>query len=612
MTLEPDAVKAVVLAALDRTDPAERAAYVAEACAGDESLRRRVEQLLRSHEAPGPFLGPPVEPPGDETGPYRRDPAETVGPAESAAAAPATPPPGAGNRVARHAPPEIPALLRYRLRVLALMAFGLALLFFALNFSRHPLDTRTVWLVYAPGGVFLAATAVGAALVWRPDALSLRRLRASEVVLFAVIVTYVAWVHYHTLFLTNAWFLRPGLQQPTEITLLARHPSLTWLVIIVCYGTFIPNTGRRCAAVTVSMAMVPLTLTAVGGFSRPEIPPRLVVICLTEMFMFMATAVAMAIFGSHKINALRQEALEARKLGPYQLKRRLGAGGMGEVYLAEHVLLRRPCAVKLIRPERAGDPDVLRRFLREVQVTATLTHPNTVQVFDYGQTEDGTLYYAMEYLPGLTLDEMVRHDGPLPPGRAVFLLRQLCGALAEAHAVGLIHRDLKPGNVILGARGGLGDVAKLLDFGLVHRPVTDGGETRLTHAGLVFGTPAYMSPEQAAGRLDLDARSDIYSLGALAYYLLTGRPPFVRPTLVQTVTAHLTDPPPPPSEVRPDIPADLAAVVVSCLEKRAECRPASTAELERRLGACACAGEWSAAAGTAWWGERPTGSAANA
>src|SRR5262249_4074836 len=157
-------------------------------------------------------------------------------------------------------------------------------------------------------------------------------------------------------------------------------------------------------------------------------------------------------------HALRRQVFEARKLGQYRLKKRLGAGGMGEVYLAEHVLLRRPCAVKLIRPERAGDPKELARFEREVCATAGLTHPNTVQVFDYGTAADGTFYYVMEYLPGTTLEALVERHGPLPPARAVYFLRQVCGALQEAHAAGLVHRDIKPGNVIVGQRGGKEDV----------------------------------------------------------------------------------------------------------------------------------------------------------
>src|SRR5262249_52007665 len=166
---------------------------------------------------------------------------------------------------------------------------------------------------------------------------------------------------------------------------------------------------------------------------------------------------------------------EARKLGQYVLRQRLGSGGMGEVYLAEHVLLRRPCAVKLIRPDRTTDSNSLLRFEREVQATATLNHPNTVQIFDYGHAEDGTFYYAMEYLPGLNLEELVKRHGPLPPERALHLLRQVCGALHEAHAGGLIHRDIKPSNIITCERGGLHDVAKLLDFGLVRLHGAGGG-----------------------------------------------------------------------------------------------------------------------------------------
>src|SRR5262249_41007788 len=201
-------------------------------------------------------------------------------------------------------------------------------------------------------------------------------------------------------------------------------------------------------------------------------------------------------------------------------------GGMGEVYRAEHLLLRRPCAIKLIRPERAGDLQNLRRFEREVQAMATLTNWHTVEVYDYGHAADGTFYYVMELLPGLTLDQLVRQYGPLPPARAVHLLRQVCVALREAHAVGLIHRDIKPSNVIVGERGGLPDVAKLLDFGLVRSVGLSPSGERVTQTGSVVGTPSYMSPEQASDSPEVDVRSDFYSLGAVAYFLLTGRPPF--------------------------------------------------------------------------------------
>jgi serine/threonine protein kinase len=223
---------------------------------------------------------------------------------------------------------------------------------------------------------------------------------------------------------------------------------------------------------------------------------------------------------------------------------------MGEVYLAEHQLLKRPCAVKVIRPSAAADPQALARFEREVRTTALLTHPHTVEIYDYGRTEDGTFYYVMEYLPGYSSAELVERYGPLSPARAVYLLWQVCGALAEAHAWPLVHRDLKPANIFVAERGGIYDFAKLLDFGLVsQRPDED---TQLTQEGSVTGSPLYMSPEQALGSTP-DARSDIYSLGAVAYFWLTGQPPFTGDRPMEVLVAHARDPVRPPRELRSEI-----------------------------------------------------------
>jgi serine/threonine-protein kinase len=273
---------------------------------------------------------------------------------------------------------------------------------------------------------------------------------------------------------------------------------------------------------------------------------------------------------------------EALKLGQYQLKEKLGAGGMGEVYLAEHVMLKQTCAIKLIRPERAADPRALRRFEREVRATSRLKHWNTVQIFDYGHTADGTFYYVMEYLPGVTLEQLVKNEGALPVPRAVHFLRQMCGALNEAHGIGLIHRDIRPANIIVGERGGVKDVAKLLDFGLVRHADEGAGSEALTMDGALVGTPAYMSPEQVESRA-LDARSDIYSLGAVGYYLLTGEPPFVRDRPIDVLFAHARDPVMPPSERRPGIPLDLELTILKCLEKDPAQRFASAAELDAAL-----------------------------
>jgi serine/threonine protein kinase len=343
------------------------------------------------------------------------------------------------------------------------------------------------------------------------------------------------------------------------------------------------------------------------GFSFVPQPLAIAIPYLAQKTLWLTIACAVVVYGAYRIEILRDQAERYRELGQYRLREALGAGGMGEVYLAEHRLLRRTCAIKLIRPERAGDPENLARFEREVQATATLTHPNTIQVYDYGRAEDGTFYYAMEYLPGVTLEQLVNEHGPLPAPRAIHLLRQVCGALGEAHAIGLIHRDIKPSNVMVCDRGRIRDVAKLLDFGLV-MPQRDLSESeRLTQEGSIAGTPAYMSPEQAEGRTDLDCRSDIYSLGALAYFTLTGQSPFAGRSAMKTLAAHLYETPEPLTKLRGDIPIDLQEIVLRCLSKRARERYESADLFELALGRCGTAGDWSAADAAAWWRSRSGG-----
>ena len=296
---------------------------------------------------------------------------------------------------------------------------------------------------------------------------------------------------------------------------------------------------------------------------------------------------AIAVFAATRASALQRRAFDAERraerMGQYTLKRKLGEGGMGEVWLAEHGLLKRPCAVKFIRPELAASPSNAARFTREVQAVTGLNHFNTVRVYDYGKADDGSFYFVMEYLDGPTLEELVKASGPLTASRVVPLLRQLCGALAEAHAVGLVHRDLKPGNVIIATLGGQQDVAKLLDFGLVHDSSAD-NDHRLTQMGMVLGTPAYMCPEQAAGESAVDARGDIYSLGAVAFFALTGRPPFQAKSAGQLLAAHRSTPPPRLTEVCPDVPADLAAIIDRCLSKDPADRFQSMVDVVRALG----------------------------
>ena len=304
-------------------------------------------------------------------------------------------------------------------------------------------------------------------------------------------------------------------------------PLPFWLLLIFTYGMFIPNTWRRAAVVIGAMALAPVLLVAGMMLAYPQVADS------DDRCRHHAAGAGAArsrpsrpCVGTHLINTLRREVFEAKQLGQYRLVKPLGAGGMGEVYLAEHRMLKRPCAIKLIHPDRAGDPHVLARFEREVRMTARLSHWNTVEIFDYGRTDDGTFFYVMEYLPGLSLEDLLERHGPLPAERVVHFLRQTCQGLREAHEVGLIHRDIKPGNIFAAQRGGLYDVVKLLDFGLV-KPVGENHSARLSQEGGISGTPLFMSPEQARGLGDLDARSDIYSLGAVAY-ALADRPPAIR------------------------------------------------------------------------------------
>jgi len=292
---------------------------------------------------------------------------------------------------------------------------------------------------------------------------------------------------------------------------------------------------------------------------------------------------------------------ENAQIGQYRLREKIGQGGMGTVYRATHALLRRDTALKVLLPERVGTVKSS-RFEREVKLTAQLTHQHTVSIFDYGRTPDGVFYYAMEYLDGGDLERLVEYTGPLPPARARWILEQLCGALAEAHALGLIHRDVKPSNVILCERGGEGDFAKICDFGLV-KDLNATGDPALTHANTLTGTPLYLAPESISSPDAVDARSDLYSLGALAHFLLTAEPVFEGKSVLEVCAAHLHQPPPAPSSRRAGVPAAVDAVVLRCLEKKPEARFADALALRDALRACRLEDEWDAARAEAWWAE---------
>jgi serine/threonine-protein kinase len=498
---------------------------------------------------------------------------------------------------------EMSRLLRTRLRSALLIVLAAFVLHFLRNLvlPGSATDQRPLWLLLS--GCEIAVLAIVSAGLWSRRPLGMRTLRLLELVIFGTVAAYVAGMQldsYHIGFLEQSIVKR---HEGSVYRLVGVVSLLRWCLVLVLYGTFIPNTGRRCAAVVGSLAALPVVLMVAVSLTDPVAGPY-VLAALPETAIVLATAAAIAVFGSHKIRELHEKAHEAQRLGQYRLKQVLGFGGMGAVYLAEHELLRRPCAIKLIRPDQAGDPKTLLRFEREVRATATLTHPNTVEVFDYGHAEDGTFYYVMEYLPGMNLEDLVERYGPLPPERAVYLLRQVCQALREAHGIGLIHRDLKPSNIIACERGQVYDVAKLLDFGLVKSFGLGGDGVKLTQEGTFTGSPAFMSPEQAAGDRQLDARSDIYNVGAVAYFLITGQLVFDRSSFLQMLHAHAYEPVIPLREFQQAVPADLQQVILRCLEKDPARRYQEVVALDKALAACSCAGQWTAERAEDWWRQR--------
>jgi hypothetical protein len=314
---------------------------------------------------------------------------------------------------------------------------------------------------------------------------------------------------------------------------------------------------------------------------------------------------AVGIFVALVVVARQQRRMEKaektiRQLGQYTLEEKIGSGGMGSVYRARHAFLRRPTAVKMLNADKVTE-DSLARFEREVQLTSRLCHPNTIAVYDYGKTSDGTFYYAMEYLEGVNLEDLVKQWGALPEARVIPILRQICGSLAEAHAIGLIHRDIKPANIILTARAGLADFVKVLDFGLVKAANTDEA-AKLTQANVTVGTPHYLSPEAVENPESISPLSDVYAIGAVAYYLVAGTQVFAGKTVMEICMKHVRAVPEPPSARlgRPVSPG-LEALILRCLSKKPEDRPPGTRALAEELDRLEPNGSWTRADAEAWW-----------
>ncbi len=418
-------------------------------------------------------------------------------------------------------------------------------------------------------------------------------------------------VEYTGLFAASLGYIGMGMNIRPEV---GADTITAFILALMIFArtVYVPSTARRTAVLGILIGIplvagmyvhylsVDLGIWTQFGFSSDGVTKyRVATSQLIITSMWWTLAVGLAALGSRVIYQLRQEVSDIQSLGQYQLERKLGEGAMGVVYEATHGMLKRPTAIKLLKPEIAG-PDSLDRFRREVQLTARLTHPNTVTIYDYGKTPDGLFYYAMELLDGATLTQVVETCGAQPVERVVRILRDAALALAEAHSVGLIHRDIKPSNIMLSHQGGVPDVTKVLDFGLV-KDMGTSAELDQTNTMSIKGTPHYLSPETIQDPQAVDARSDLYALGAVGYYLLAGRHVFEGKTIIEVCMHHLHTEPVPLAELCPEeLPQGLVEIIDSCLAKMPDGRPASGTELAARLDALDVA-DWTRADAESWW-----------
>jgi hypothetical protein len=374
--------------------------------------------------------------------------------------------------------------------------------------------------------------------------------------------------------------------------------ELTTAQLLMTRAAVVPSSGARSLNIG-GLTLVPGAISCIVArvsADQPWLWPT-----ITTTLSGVATVVA-SVLASRRIYGLQRQVNEARRLGPDTLVEKVGTGGMGEVFRARHALLRRPTAIKLIRADSANESS-LSQFEREAQITSQLTHPSTIQIYDFGRTDDGVFYYAMEYIDGLTLHELIALTGPQPAARVIAILVQICGSLSEAHAAGLVHRDIKSANIMLCERGRISDVVKVLDFGLVKRRRPQGNNTPDSSSHLVVGTPDFMAPEAIVEPAAVDARTDIYALGAVGYFLITGQQVFAGASYAALLLDQVSTPPVPMSMRLGDaVPADLDRVIISCLAKDPGLRPQSADALRQSLLACRDAGGWSEVQAQAWWG----------
>jgi len=483
-----------------------------------------------------------------------------------------------------------------RLRVLALLyafVFFMAGIFPALLLPGDRARFLASALLWAPGVIGIVVALIVAAVIRRGDIPLPTVMNAG--LAFEVVSSYA---------IAAAEFGDPQMLETHRGFL-----GLSWVAIwVVLFTVVVPTSPRRAllaSLASVSAVPVVIGLMMASGVTSLRLSPAEFFFGLVFPYLLV---VCMAYVGARVVYNLGTEVKRARELGSYTLEEKLGEGGMGEVWRARHRMLARPAAIKLIRPSVAADgrvgvsDEAIRRFEREAQVIARLRSPHTVELFDFGMADDGGFYYVMELLDGLDADALLRRFGPIPPERAVCLLRQLCHSLSEAHSCGLVHRDIKPANIYLCRYGEEYDFVKVLDFGIV-RAIQQAADTSAIATGdnALQGTPAFISPEQALGA-DVDGRADIYATGCLAYWLLTGQLVFTANSAIGMLVQHAETPPTPPSvRTEQPIPRALDDLVLSCLAKDPAHRPQSARELSLRLAELDGASAWTQDRAREWW-----------
>jgi len=494
------------------------------------------------------------------------------------------------------------SLVQTRLQAAAL-AIGFGFAIFASWTCVREFTSTSLHLGYVFLTVELLSTAslvgIGIWLARVPNA-SASCLRWCELMIFGIPTLFFAVLHYlEIVFMAQNFSLIPQM------------PMSGWIILIFSYAIFVPRSWTRILGVVLTISVFPVFATGIAFLNHKDVRKMLFFdqSSVVEMVLALAATIFASVSGVHIITYLRTKADEAKELGRYRLKEKIGSGGMGDVYLAEHRLMKRPCAIKVIRAEKAGDPRAIARFEREVKATSRLNHWNSISIYDYGRTSDGTFFYVMEYVTGLSLQELVVRRGALAPARAIYLLKQICSALIEAHSMQLVHRDIKPANLMVTELGSAFDVVKLLDFGLA-KPVTDAlpknEDSELTVAGSLTGSPLYMSPEQALGEMQADQRSDIYAVGGVAFYMLTGRPTFESGATLKVLLSHIHEKAVAPSSVQknghgPPISPALDAIVLKCLEKSPSERFQTARELFDALQSLPESKDWNERLAEQWW-----------